>query len=89
MLKKIVIFLGRQILKLGIKYEHLLDPLSLKFVRGTPGVCPRFFIHRTVCLYIEWYKYKCLVCFQLFCGLCRTGIGHEFVGDGPNGVSRF
>ena len=50
MLKKVVIFLGRQILKLGfflgIKYEPLLDPpppptpLSLTIVSGAPGVLP-------------------------------------------------
>ena len=40
--KKVVIFLGKQILKLwflGIKYEPLSPPPlpSLKFVSGTPG----------------------------------------------------
>ena len=44
MLKKVGIFLGRQILKLvfflGIKYEPLSDPRpppSLKYVSGAPG----------------------------------------------------
>ena len=23
------------------------------------------------------------------CGKCENGLGHEFVGDGPNGTSRF
>ncbi|GIX86903.1 methionine-R-sulfoxide reductase B1-A [Caerostris extrusa] len=29
------------------------------------------------------YKVKC------FCGKCGYGLGHEFVGDGPGGKSRF
>ena len=26
---------------------------------------------------------------KLFCGKCKLKIGHEFVGDGPSGCSRF
>lgn len=26
---------------------------------------------------------------KLFCGDCKNSIGHEFLGDGPDGASRF
>eukprot|EP00794_Sanderia_malayensis_P005671 gene5671-6367_t len=27
--------------------------------------------------------------YKVFCSKCQTEIGHEFIGDGPNGSSRF
>ena len=26
---------------------------------------------------------------KVFCGKCGNSLGHEFIGDGPNGTSRF
>ncbi|KAL1469582.1 hypothetical protein MRX96_009413 [Rhipicephalus microplus] len=26
---------------------------------------------------------------KVYCGKCKQGLGHEFLGDGPNGKSRF
>ena len=34
----------------------------------------------------EWDQFSVL---QVSCGACGAGLGHEFVGDGPRGKSRF
>eukprot|EP00735_Rhodelphis_limneticus_P002727 TRINITY_DN13716_c0_g1::TRINITY_DN13716_c0_g1_i1::g.16752::m.16752 TRINITY_DN13716_c0_g1::TRINITY_DN13716_c0_g1_i1::g.16752 ORF type:complete len:104 (-),score=5.50,sp/Q802G6/MSB1A_DANRE/56.52/4e-29,SelR/PF01641.13/1.4e-17,Yippee-Mis18/PF03226.9/0.11,CheR/PF01739.13/0.17 TRINITY_DN13716_c0_g1_i1:639-911(-) len=28
-------------------------------------------------------------CYKVHCAACGNGLGHEFLGDGPNGTSRF
>ncbi|GBN93760.1 Methionine-R-sulfoxide reductase B1 [Araneus ventricosus] len=34
-------------------------------------------------------KYRPSLTYKVSCGKCGQGLGHEFVGDGPGGKSRF